>query len=254
MRARGGPDRDRRSAHSQPAAPAAGYRFGMHRSPARPQGSSLPSAAIPVAIIALAVVAAFGAYLRFVDASPLGIDSWWHGVAAVTQGSAPYAVAVFCAEIGAATGVAATGALGAALLLVKRRPRDAAALATALVLGVLASELFKSLVLRPRPGGALYPAHGSSYPSGHSMGAAALAVSVALVVAYAEGVSARTRRFAGGAAVGWVVLMMWSRTALGVHWLSDTIGGALLGIAAAILARALWTRPAPRLEPARAPS
>ncbi|MGO2984225.1 MAG: phosphatase PAP2 family protein, partial [Brevibacterium aurantiacum] len=39
----------------------------------------------------------------------------------------------------------------------------------------------------------------------------------------------------------WILLMMWSRTALQVHWLSDTIAGALIGISAAVLADELWT-------------
>ena len=34
--------------------------------------------------------------------------------------------------------------------------------------------------------------------------------------------------------------MMWSRTALQVHWLTDTIAGALLGLSAALLADAFW--------------
>ncbi|MDN5808069.1 MAG: phosphatase PAP2 family protein [Brevibacterium sp.] len=42
-------------------------------------------------------------------------------------------------------------------------------------------------------------------------------------------------------AFAWIVLMMWSRTALQVHWLSDTIAGALIGISAAVLADELWT-------------
>ncbi|MDN5636001.1 MAG: phosphatase PAP2 family protein, partial [Brevibacterium sp.] len=42
-------------------------------------------------------------------------------------------------------------------------------------------------------------------------------------------------------AFAWILLMMWSRTALQVHWLTDTIAGALIGISAAVLADELWT-------------
>ena len=35
----------------------------------------------------------------------------------------------------------------------------------------------------------------------------------------------------------YVLAMMWSRTYLHVHWLTDTIAGALLGVAAAL---AVW--------------
>ena len=37
------------------------------------------------------------------------------------------------------------------------------------------------------------------------------------------------------AGVAWVVLMMWSRTYLHAHWLSDVIAGLLEGIAVACL-------------------
>ena len=38
-----------------------------------------------------------------------------------------------------------------------------------------------------------------------------------------------------------MLTMMWSRTALQVHWLTDTLAGMLIGISAAILADELWT-------------
>lgn len=214
----------------------------MDRSPVQRTTAPASRAAVPVAVVALLVIAAFGAYLRFADSSPLGIDSWWGDVVRVTRGSAPYAIAVFFAEIGTAVGAAAIGAVAIALLLVLRRKRDAASVATAMLLGVAGSELTKALVLRPRPSGALYSTSGSSYPSGHSMGAAALACSLALVVWNADRVSEGMRRLAWALAAAWTLIMMWSRTALHVHWLSDTICGALLGLAAALLARRIWTR------------
>jgi undecaprenyl-diphosphatase len=46
--------------------------------------------------------------------------------------------------------------------------------------------------------------------------------------------------------------MMWSRTALHVHWLSDTLAGALLGFCVAIIVRRIWFGPARRRDvPAR---
>ncbi|GAB2549338.1 phosphatase PAP2 family protein [Leucobacter ruminantium] len=198
-------------------------------------------AAVPFAFLGLGAIVAVGAYLRFVSSSAFGIDLWWGGIVRLTRGSAPYAVAVFCAEVGTAVGVAALGAVAMALLFATRRPRDAAAVGTSLLIGVAGSELLKSLVLRPRPEHAIYSAHGSSFPSGHSMGAAALACSLALVVHCSDDVAARTRRLAWMVAAAWALLMMWSRTALGVHWLSDTICGALLGVAAALLGRRIWT-------------
>ena len=200
--------------------------------------------ALPWAVLGLAAVIAFGAYLRFADHGPLGIDEWWHGVAAATRGSAPYAVAVFMAEVGGGAGAAACTAIAAALLFAVRRPRDAVAVATTMLLGVLCSEIVKALVLRPRPWDQLYASHGGSYPSGHSMGAAALAVSLALVVAGFRTLPRAAARWAAAAAACWILLMMWSRTALHVHWLSDTVAGALLGICVAVVVRRIWFGPA----------
>ncbi|MFT4231786.1 MAG: hypothetical protein QM606_03290, partial [Leucobacter sp.] len=61
--------------------------------------SSVPGrAAEACALIGIALVLAFGVYLRFADSGPLGIDEWWHGVVSAARGSAAYAVAVFMAE------------------------------------------------------------------------------------------------------------------------------------------------------------
>lgn len=197
-------------------------------------------AAAPWVFVAIAVVVAFGAYLRFVAQGPLEIDEWWHGAAAVERGSAPYAIAAFMAEVGSGIGAAACTAIAAALFFALRLPRGGAVVMTAMLFGIAGSELLKQLVSRPRPWGQLYGAFGSSYPSGHTMGAAALAVSVALVVCYAGWVTRRQMPWVHVAAGLWVMLMAWSRTALHVHWLSDTLAGALLGIATALIAVAMW--------------
>ncbi|QAB17190.1 phosphatase PAP2 family protein [Leucobacter muris] len=220
-----------------------------------PRTASLARTATPWAVAGLVLIAALGAYLRLVHSGPFGVDEWWHGVAGATRGSAPHAVAVFMAEAGSGIGAAACTAIAAALLLALRRPRDAASVATAMVIGIAASETLKALVMRPRPWDPLFHAAGSSYPSGHSMGAAALAVSLALVAAESDRLSRSASGWAWALAAGWVVVMMWSRTALHVHWLSDTLAGALLGVCAAVLSRRLWERsakpgsaPPPRLD------
>lgn len=192
------------------------------------------------AVLGLVLVVAGGAALRFINADPLGVDEWWHGVAAVERGSAAYAVAVFMAQVGGSVGAIACSVIVTAFLLAVRRARDALAVASAMLLGVLASETVKLLVLRPRPWDQLYVSHGSSYPSGHSMGAAALAVSLALVVTYNEDISAAATKWAWAASAAWILIMMWSRTALHVHWLTDTVAGAVLGASVAILARRFW--------------
>lgn len=202
-------------------------------------------AATPWAITGIAVVVAAGLLMRFILPGPIGAlgpDEWWHGVAGLSRGSAPFAVSVFAAEIGGGIGAAACAAIAIALLLALRRPRDAAAVATAMVLGVGISELLKAVVLRPRPWDQLYSSSGSSFPSGHSLGAAALVVSLALVVSAADELPRAAARWAWALAIAWIALMMWSRTALHVHWATDVTAGALLGVCVAVLSRRFWFR------------
>lgn len=210
------------------------------------------------AAVLFAAVVAFGIWLRAAGADPLPVDRWWHDLAGVAPDSPAFGLARALAVAGSGIGAASCTAAAVLALLGFRRIRDAGAVATAMLLGILASETLKLLVARPRPWDALLDPPGFSYPSGHSMGAAALAVSLALIAAAAPAspsapVRPARRRVAWAIAAAWILLMMWSRTAVQVHWLSDTIAGAALGIAAALTARALWLRLRAPLEPAAAP-
>ncbi len=70
---------------------------------------------------------------------------------------------------------------------------------------------------------------GLSYPSGHSSGIATL-VTVALVLAWPR-LTADGRRAAVAAGVALAVLVGLTRMWLGVHYLSDVVGGLSLGLA-----------------------
>ena len=107
-------------------------------------------------------------------------------------------------------------------------------LTTVVLIGPLTTVL-KEYFGRVRPafenGGARFES--LSFPSGHSSGIATL-VTVALVLAWPL-LSARARRWslAGGAAL--VLLVGLTRMWLGVHFLSDVLGGWSLGIAWTLL-------------------
>ncbi|MGY1704461.1 phosphatase PAP2 family protein [Geodermatophilus sp. SYSU D00697] len=91
--------------------------------------------------------------------------------------------------------------------------------------------LLKELVGRVRPafedGGLHYG--GLSFPSGHSSGIATL-VTVALVLAWPR-LSPHARRWAVAGGVALAVLVGLTRMWLGVHFLSDVVGGWSLGAA-----------------------
>ncbi|TFV51896.1 phosphatase PAP2 family protein [Blastococcus sp. TF02A_35] len=99
--------------------------------------------------------------------------------------------------------------------------------------------LLKDYFGRVRPpfddGGARYES--LSYPSGHSSGIAAL-VTVALVLAWPWLTSA-SRRLWATAGVVLVVLVGLTRMWLGVHYLSDVLGGWALGLSWCLLVAVL---------------
>ncbi|QEU83216.1 phosphatase PAP2 family protein [Streptomyces subrutilus] len=90
----------------------------------------------------------------------------------------------------------------------------------------------KHLVDRPRPADPLVRVDHGSFPSGHAATAALL-----VVLAGALLVPAARRWLWWWAGALFTLAMMWSRTWLHAHWLSDTVAGAAAGAGTALL---LW--------------
>lgn len=127
--------------------------------------------------------------------------------------------------------------LGGALafLLVKRRWAALYFLAaSALSAGVV--QLLKVTFGRTRPTEILVTADLGSFPSGHVANAATLAVVLIILL---------QRRWVWIIGIVYTILMILSRTYLGAHWLSDTIGGALVGAGIAVI---LWAPLARKLS------
>ena len=74
----------------------------------------------------------------------------------------------------------------------------------------------------------LAAAGSASFPSGHAGSTTAFLTATYLVVAR---VFPEHRRAALNLAVGGSLLMGWTRLALNVHWLSDVVGGVVVGVA-----------------------
>jgi undecaprenyl-diphosphatase len=107
------------------------------------------------------------------------------------------------------------------------------------VLAMVGSQLLigpvKGLYERARPPMPLVETSGFSFPSGHSVAGAAIAISLAIVLVPAGPM----RRNLEMLAAGFAVAMALSRVYLRAHWLTDVAAGAAMGAAVAIGAAAL---------------
>ena len=181
------------------------------------------------------LIAAVVLIALFIPTQPLAIDQRWSEAMSDTPSAALHHLALIFNYLGRGLGRALTlAAVGLALLL-KKRWRGLLAFAAAEALTPLAVNVLKHILDRPRPPNAMLHATGSSFPSGHAAYAGATAV--ALVLLYTRPGSHRL--------IWWSVAalatagMAWSRTYLQLHWLSDVVSGALLGIGVTLLSFAL---------------
>ena len=110
-------------------------------------------------------------------------------------------------------------------------------IATVLSAGIV--QLLKNIFERPRPEDILVVSDIGSFPSGHSANAATMAVVLGFII---------RRLWVWVAGIAYTVLMVLSRTYLGAHWITDTIGGVILGSAVAVI---VWAPFAYRLHQER---
>lgn len=128
--------------------------------------------------------------------------------------------------------------IGAAIgLIMLRRPWAAAYFLAAEAVSAAGVQVLKHTFGRVRPEDILVVSDYGSYPSGHVANAATIAVAAVVIF---------PRIWVAVVGGAWVVLMAFSRTYLHAHWLSDTLGGALLGAGAALLVAAAFALPMAR--------
>ncbi|MEA1798309.1 MULTISPECIES: phosphatase PAP2 family protein [Rhodococcus] len=195
----------------------------------------LQGAGLAAAFVALAYQVKAGDWLTSADPAVLGWftghrSDWVTGPAiAVTDAGGPVGTVVLAVVIGAVLSRRARSSIPALILI-------------GTVGGAaLVSTVTKSVVGRSRPPIAsqvlLETDH--SFPSGHATGAMALFMTAALLLGYAWSPARRALLLVTAAVVAVVVSV--TRLYLGEHWLSDVIGGMLLGGLAAVIGGAIYT-------------
>ncbi|HYS37292.1 MAG TPA: phosphatase PAP2 family protein [Pseudonocardiaceae bacterium] len=153
------------------------------------------------------------------------LDTAVHGV--VLAHGWPRSVALVVTDLGSPVAVDMVAVVAAAALLVARRVPDAVAVVVARLVELGIETAVKALVNRSRPvfSHPVATAGGGSFPSGHTAGSAVLyGILVLLLV---------RRLVVTIAATVFVLAVGASRVVLGVHYLSDVVGGLALGLAVA---------------------
>uniref|UniRef100_A0AAU2UY61 Phosphatase PAP2 family protein n=1 Tax=Streptomyces sp. NBC_00003 TaxID=2903608 RepID=A0AAU2UY61_9ACTN len=209
--------------------PSATPATGRRRSPS----SAAPHVGVArLGVVFLLVTVLLGAG---VDADPRqpsfqGLDDRWLSWMGGPHGGFYGVVAAALNWFGGPLGVVVPLAL-LMFLVARRRWASVGYLVVTYVVGsFLVVQVIKFLVDRPRPEHPLVRVDHGSFPSGHAAGAAMLVVMVGALLVPA----ARRRAYWVGGGL-FTAAMMWSRTWLHAHWLSDTVAGAAAGAGTALL-------------------
>ena len=188
--------------------------------------------AVGVACLVLATVLGI-VIVGTVGDGPLAVDSWWNDL--MLRWRTPLLLSFAHALDRIGGGWVAIVLVPLAIivgLLLARRRRSALFAVAAFLASALAVQILKNVFARGRPEDILVTSDFGSFPSGHTANAATIAVVLWVLF---------PRRWVAIAGAGWVLAMAYSRAALSAHWVSDTVGGALVGGGVALIAAAIAT-------------
>lgn len=189
---------------------------------------SIAAAALTATTAICFVAMAFRGHLGFIQEID---DHWLTLMVNVRDGPLTFLAKVFNV-LGLAAVTFPVRILVAVFLGWRRRWYHFAAFVLAVVVSEALIGTVKSLYDRQRPPLRfdLVATSGASFPSGHAVAASVTVVAIVIAL-FPEG----RRRFAWGAAAAvFSFVMALSRAYLAAHWLSDALGGALLGTTIAL--------------------
>jgi membrane-associated phospholipid phosphatase/protein-L-isoaspartate O-methyltransferase len=184
----------------------------------------LPMLIAGCCLLVLAAAAAGVMRAQLPDPAVSGVDQAWLSGIARTRDAGLTGLLKVISVIGGPVGATIIVAVLCVALLAARRWRTALYIALADAAGSAFSQLIKHIVARRRPTHPLVTADWGSFPSGHVI--TTLGVGLALTAAFTR---RGHRRHALVAVAVATALMMYCRTYLAAHWLSDTIEGVLVG-------------------------
>ena len=213
------------------------------------QGGEFPLASLALSIVGLTALSGWTLWVLEHN-GPLPMDRQLQEMMASIAIPAVQQAAEWLAKAGDTLGVIALVLPWSLWLLYRRQHAVVLHLLGGLGVIALANTLFKHLAGRVRPDIPDYLSGSNSYPSAHTSTAVVLYGLAAAFIA--ETLPSRHRALAYWVAILICVPMALSRLALGVHWLSDLVGGALLGLLVCALVRISYHRFAMR-PVARAP-
>lgn len=170
---------------------------------------------------------------------------------ALVTGARLVTAALVVTDAGSPVAVDVLTAVACVLLFLRGARRPALYLLLVRIAALAVGTALKTGVARPRPDvvAPLTTASGLSFPSGHTYGTTALCCSVLVVVSPV--LRRAWQALAVGAAVLFSLAVAASRVLLGVHYLSDVVGGLLTGalVAFALIPLLRHRGPPPRAVP-----
>lgn len=190
------------------------------------------------AIGALLLAGGLGAAILYREQNkPFGFELEWMN--AIGENRLPFLTTLALIFDTLGGGLAATFIIPAAIivtLLITRRRWAALYFVIAAASSGAVVQIIKNVIGRPRPAEILVQPDFGSFPSGHSANAALIAVTLGILY---------SRAWVWAAGAVYTVGMMASRTYVGAHWISDTVGGLLVGVGVAVI---IWTPFAARIS------